>query len=381
MTSKWRPQRNQLGARSVRQRHGGQRDAFQIIQLKRNQKVMWQRRQRVGHRLARMARRVKAITRHQRRQMRSEHGNGFRRRCQSRTGPKPGCDGQARYPIARSHRNNDQVQLHIAVDIRNTVGFQHQRGNAPRFKPVDGNADAIFRKHGRIADPRQSKAVGPRTVAADPLMRQYRHVIMMEPPDQGRAFAIRQAVGVGGQGGEHVAPIRHRAAHIGKNSRQMRRKLTAFLCVNARGFEVNEGFARLPIVPFPADGCEHMGVITGNAQHRMNDAIHRYAAGGNGGRHRIHQKGHVVIIQRYTHHQTAMRIGKAIQCNGRSARLAMQARFDCKTRGILCRFGVKTLIFAWQSRLGKGADHIFQKGLVDFCGIFSNFGGRHEMIS
>ena len=76
-----------------------------------------------------------------------------------------------------------------------------------------------------------------------------------------------------------------------------------------------------------------------------------------------------------------MRIGKAIQCNGRSARLAIKAGFDCKTRGILRRFGIKTFILARQSRLGKGADHILQKDFVDFSKIFSNFGGRHEMIS
>ena len=84
-------------------------------------------------------------------------------------------------------------------------------------------------------------------------MRQYGHVIIMEPPDKGSAFAIRQGVGVGGQGREHVAPIGHRTANVGENSRQMRFKLTAFLGIDARCFEVNEGFARLPIDAFPAD--------------------------------------------------------------------------------------------------------------------------------
>ena len=139
------------------------------------------------------------------------------------------------------------------MDIGNTVGFKHQGRDASGFKPVDSKADAIFRKHGGVAHARQSKAVGTRTVAADPLMRQYGHVIIMEPPDKRGAFAIRQAVGVGGQGREHVAPIRHRTANVGENSRQMRFKLTAFLGVDAHCFEVNEGFARLPIDAFPAD--------------------------------------------------------------------------------------------------------------------------------
>ena len=76
-----------------------------------------------------------------------------------------------------------------------------------------------------------------------------------------------------------------------------------------------------------------------------------------------------------------MRIGKAIQRDGRGAHLAMQAGFDCKARGILRRLGIKTFIFARQSCLGKGRNHVFQKGFVYFYAIFSNFGGRHEMIS
>ena len=59
----------------------------------------------------------------------------------------------------------------------------------------------------------------------------------------------------------------------------------------------------------------------------------------------------------------------------------MQAGLDSETRGILRRFRVKSLVFARQSGLGKGGDHILQKRLVDFSAIFSNFGGRHEMIS
>ena len=185
-------------------------------------------------------------------------------------------------------------------------------------------------------------------------MRQNRHIIIVEPADERRAFAIRQAVSVGGQGRKHIAPIGHRAAHIGENRGQMRLKQTAFLGIDARCFQINEGFARLSVNPFPANGCKPIGLITGHTQHRVNDAIHGYAIGGNCGRHRIHQKGHVVIIQRYAHHQTAMRIGKAIQCDGRVACFAMQAGFDGETRGILCRFSIEPFVFARQRSLGKG---------------------------
>ena len=59
----------------------------------------------------------------------------------------------------------------------------------------------------------------------------------------------------------------------------------------------------------------------------------------------------------------------------------MQAGFDGEARGILRRFAIETFIFARQSTLGKGRDHILQKGFVDFSAIFNKFGGCHEMIS
>ena len=78
----------------------------------------------------------------------------------------------------------------------------------------------------------------------------------------------------------------------------------------------------------------------------MNNAFHGYATSGHGRRNRVHQKGHVVVVQRNAHHQTALRIGKTIQCYSGGARLAVKASLDREPRRILGRFGIKAFILA-----------------------------------
>ena len=71
-------------------------------------------------------------------------------------------------------------------------------------------------------------------------MRQNRHVIMSEPTQERSAFAFRQTVRVSRQRREHIAPIRHRAAHIGQNGVEVRFKLPAFPRIDPFRFEIDK---------------------------------------------------------------------------------------------------------------------------------------------
>ena len=135
---------------------------------------------------------------------------------------------------------------------------------------------------------------------------------MSEPTKERSALAFRQAVRVSRQRREHIAPIRHRAPHIGQNGGEARFKLPAFPRIDPFRFEIDERFPGLTVHTLPADVGERQGIITDDTQHGVNDAFNGYPTCGNGGGHRIHQKWHVVVIQRDPHHQTALRIGEAI---------------------------------------------------------------------
>ena len=67
---------HQLGARPIRQRHGGERDVLQRFRRKRGDQIMRQRRQRVRQRLAGMALgRIETELLFQRGQPRAQHGH------------------------------------------------------------------------------------------------------------------------------------------------------------------------------------------------------------------------------------------------------------------------------------------------------------------
>ena len=158
-------------------------------------------------------------------------------------------------------------------------------------------------------------------------------------------------------------------------------KLPALPRVDPFRFEIDERFPGLTVHTLPAEIGERQGIIADDTQHGVNDAFDGYAICGNGGGDRIHQKWHVVIVERNPHHQTALRIGEAIERDGGSASFAMETRFNSEPGGLFRCLGVEAFIFAGQRRFSERRNHSLQQAFVQFSGSFSNFGGRHEIIS
>ena len=59
----------------------------------------------------------------------------------------------------------------------------------------------------------------------------------------------------------------------------------------------------------------------------------------------------------------------------------MKTGLNGKAGGLFRCLGIKALIFAGQRGFSERRNHCLQKAFVQFSGSFSNFGGRHEIIS
>ena len=101
-------------------------------------------------------------------------------------------------------------------------------------------------------------------------MAKHRHVAIEEPADQGRPFAVRQAVGIVGHRVQHVAPIGYRAAHIAQYRQQVLLERTAFLGIHTVSFEIDKGLAGVCGLPLSADGFQDTSVIAHSAQNRVD---------------------------------------------------------------------------------------------------------------
>ena len=107
-----------------------------------------------------------------------------------------------------------------------------------------------------------------------------------------RHDAIAEFVGDGLHLRPHLLPVRHRGAHVVQGARDLVAQLPHRLLVGlAIDFEMHEGFRRTV-----ADRQQLPGSIASQREDRMHDPVHGDAVLGHQHADRIHQEGHVVVV-------------------------------------------------------------------------------------
>ena len=97
------------------------------------------------HGLARMTGRIKTEPFHKACQMCPQNRDTVGGGCESGARPKTCSDRQAGYAAAFTLWYDHKIELHMAVNGRNPVGFQYQWCAAAIFEPFDCKFNALFR--------------------------------------------------------------------------------------------------------------------------------------------------------------------------------------------------------------------------------------------
>ena len=124
---------------------------------------------------------------------------------------------------------------------------------------------------------------------------------VLEPAQQGRAFAVRASVGIAGHYGLHPGPVLHGGADIGQGRLQGALQFAAVACVGAAGFDIDHRFALFARSFARHDLGQAAFRIPADRDDRVDQAVDRQALRGNRGGNGIDQERHVVVDQGEAH--------------------------------------------------------------------------------
>ena len=282
----------QRRARTIGERHRGQRQLLQPLGREADHHVVRQRRQRVRQRLAVVAARIEAELRLQGAECGAQHRHLARRRGERGAGPQPRMDRQPHRLAALAQRHDDQVERHRAVDRGDEVGLEEQRRRAAAVEPVERQRLGRVRQdRPRLRVARDAERRLRAAVPAPRLVAEQRQLAVEEPAQQRRALARPERVGVGGERALQRVPVGHRGAHVGERGGQERHQLAPVARVGALHLQVDHRLARRPV----ADRLERAVGRAGDGDDGVDDAVDRDVLPGDRGGDRIDQEGHVVV--------------------------------------------------------------------------------------
>ena len=291
-------------ARAVDQAHHGQRHTLHIDIGKADHQIMGQAGHGMGQHLARMAIGAEFMLFQQRGELRAHQRHMARRGGQRGAGPYPRMDRERGQLALLDHRQDEQVERHPAVDMRDPVRFDDQRQAArpaPRQKLVEPCKAAGIGGRGEQfprAFPANAQRAGLRSVAAAHDMAQLRQHSVIEPAQQGRALGPVHRVQGGGiidHGALDRGPIAHRRAHIAQRDAQRRRNGRARARVRPRGFQIDHRFAGNAGAVILGNLRDLAPPVAQHRHHRMQQPVDHQPVGRNRRGDRIDQKRHVFI--------------------------------------------------------------------------------------
>ena len=328
----------QFGAWPVGNRHGRQRNSFQLRAVGGDQQVVRQLRQHMRQRLPRMAARIETEFACQFGQCGAQHRHPLGRSRQRRTCPQPGMDRQAGDAARPMQRHDDQVDQHAAVDGGGAVGFDYQRHPSAALEPFDRCLHRAVGQQRRVGAAADAQLSGRRAVPVALLIAQQGEIAVEEPAQQRRRLAIADARGIVLHRALQFQPVAHRRPDIAQHLGHARQKLAAAFGVGALDLHVDHRFAALAARFTVEDVAQRAARVAPYRHHRVDDAIDRQPGCGDRARHRIDQKRHIVIDDGQPHPPRAGSPAHLLQRESRLARFALHCRGRNKCRRLAQRF-------------------------------------------
>ena len=317
-----RADQHQFGARTVGQRHGGQRQLLQRLGRERRHQIMRQRGQRMGQRLAGMAARVETELGLERGEARAQHRHLMRRAGQRGAGPQPGMDRQADDAAPFHHRYQHQVERHRAMYGRDRIRLEQQRRRPALYEIIQrALARGVGEQRHLVRRPRDAKCGRVATVLIPFLMAQQRQLAAQEPQQQRRALAIllAQRRRIGGQCVLQPRPVGYGGPDIGQYRAQIIDQPAPVARIGAFHFQIDEGFG----LSARADGLKLSLAVACHGQDGVDHAVDRNAVRPDHRRDRIDQEGHVVIDDGQAHPPVRVVARHGLQRDRRFARRAL----------------------------------------------------------
>ena len=344
---------HQRGARTVGQRHRGQRQCLQRIGRERDDQVVRQRGQRMRQRLAGMALAIEPELRLQRGEPRAQDGHVARRRGERGAGPQAGVDRQAGDLAVGLDRQDDQIDRHRPVDGRDQAGFQQQWRGVIAAVPVEPRRRQGLRRlrqdrrRMRVARDAQHRAHALRAVPE--LVTEQGEVAIEKPLQQRRAFALRQGRFVRRHGALQLRPVRHRRAHVRQHRGQIVDQRPPVAGIDPVHLDIDQRFGG----PRAADLGQRAGIVARHSHDGVDDPIDRDVARTDRGRDRIDQERHVVVDDRQPHPAPGVVGRDRLDRDSRRTRGADQSGRDDERGGGGDLRGAKSRQFARKRALGQ----------------------------